>query len=63
MSHVPRGVLDEFIRYVDNDIPFRLIYTPEMKLVDRFYVQEIYRPSIEAIREVDIIDMCTAGED
>ena len=47
----PPDVLDEFAQYVQNDIPLRLISIPDMKLVDRYAVQEFYLPSIETISE------------
>ncbi|KAK3983890.1 hypothetical protein QBC44DRAFT_353977 [Cladorrhinum sp. PSN332] len=47
-------VLDEFFRYVQNEIPFRLIFIPDMKPVDRFFVQEHYLPRITAITEEDV---------
>jgi len=50
----PQEVLDEFFRYVQNEIPLRLIFIPDMKPVDRFFVQEHYLPRITAITEEDV---------
>jgi len=47
-------VLDEFFRYVQNDIPLRLIFIPEMKLVDRFFVQEHYLSRVAMIAQDDL---------
>jgi len=47
----PQAALHEFFRYVQNDIPFRLIFIPEMKLVDRFFVQKYYLPQIAIITQ------------
>ncbi|KAK3363192.1 hypothetical protein B0T25DRAFT_526564 [Lasiosphaeria hispida] len=59
----PQEVLNEFFRYVQNDIPLRLIFIPEMKLVDRFAVQEHYLPSIKAITEDDVGERLSPAAD
>lgn len=56
MARAPEDLLDAFFRYVQNDIPLRLISIPDFKLVDRDAVQEFYLPRIEAITESAIND-------
>ncbi|KAK4203704.1 hypothetical protein QBC40DRAFT_17061 [Triangularia verruculosa] len=51
---VPQDVLDEFFRYVQNEIPIRLIYVKEMRLVDRYFVQQYYLGSIKTMTEKDV---------
>ncbi|KAK7229300.1 hypothetical protein V2G26_001470 [Clonostachys chloroleuca] len=59
----PQDVLDEFFRYVQNDIPLRLISTVEMTLVDRLAVQDYYLPAVEEITETTITNKVLSGID
>ncbi|KAM0246184.1 hypothetical protein ACHAQJ_010323 [Trichoderma viride] len=47
----PQDVLDEFYRYVQNDIPLRLIFVPTHELVDRYFIQTHYESDIQKIIE------------
>jgi hypothetical protein len=46
-----QDVLDEFNRYVMNDIPIRLIYLPTMELVGRNFVKTHFQDRIKEITE------------
>ncbi|KIJ60077.1 hypothetical protein HYDPIDRAFT_99568, partial [Hydnomerulius pinastri MD-312] len=50
----PQDVLDEFSRYVQNDIPIRLIYIPEIRPVSRDFVLQHFLPLVQQITEKDI---------
>ncbi|KAL2669985.1 hypothetical protein Neosp_014864 [[Neocosmospora] mangrovei] len=57
----PRDVIDEFQRILQNDVPLRLIFVPEMKIVDRYTMQEYFRPQVEAITEEDVEELIWQG--
>ena len=57
----PRDVIDEFHRIVQNDVPLRLIFVPEMKIVDRYAMQEYLRPQVEAITEEGVEELIWQG--
>ncbi|KAF4959078.1 hypothetical protein FGADI_1956 [Fusarium gaditjirri] len=59
----PQDVIDEFYRYVQNDIPLRVLFVPEMKLVDRFFVQDYYFPQIQHISEEEVEANISRGSD
>ncbi|KAG2149066.1 heterokaryon incompatibility protein-domain-containing protein [Suillus bovinus] len=46
-----QDILDEFNRYVMNDIPIRLIYLPTMELVGRNFVKNHFQDHIKEITE------------
>lgn len=48
------GIMDAFSSYVFSSMPTRLIYVPEMRLVDRNEVFKIYKPAVTAITEDDL---------
>ncbi|KAG0702636.1 hypothetical protein DFH29DRAFT_491604 [Suillus ampliporus] len=48
------GIMDAFSSYVFSSMPAHLIYVPEMRLVDRNEVFNIYKPAVEAITEEDL---------
>ncbi|KAK0665550.1 hypothetical protein QBC41DRAFT_306009 [Cercophora samala] len=47
-------VQEEFFRYVQNEIPIRLIYVKEMRLVDRAFIQQHYLSRIEMMENDNI---------
>ncbi|KAH7922891.1 hypothetical protein BV22DRAFT_625835 [Leucogyrophana mollusca] len=47
-------LLAEYYRYVMNDIPLRMIYVPEMKLVTRQFVASHLRATIEALTDQEL---------
>ncbi|KAG1822017.1 uncharacterized protein BJ212DRAFT_936645 [Suillus subaureus] len=51
-----QDVLDEFNRYVMNDIPIRLIYLPTMELVGRNFVKTHFQDRINEITEDSIAE-------
>ncbi|KAG2135167.1 hypothetical protein DEU56DRAFT_401519 [Suillus clintonianus] len=55
MPEALTDVLEEFTRYVNNDIPFRLIYLLDMTLVGRSTVKQHFRPLMDEITN-DMID-------
>ncbi|KAG1731343.1 heterokaryon incompatibility protein-domain-containing protein [Suillus paluster] len=55
MPEALKEVLEEFTRYVNNDIPIRLISLPEKKLVGRSAVEQYFRPLMDEIT-ADMID-------
>ncbi|RSL45363.1 hypothetical protein CEP54_014288 [Fusarium duplospermum] len=57
----PRDVMDEFHRIVQNDVPLRLIFVPEMKIVGRYDMQEYFRPQVEAITEDGVEELIWEG--
>ncbi|UPK97392.1 hypothetical protein LCI18_008327 [Fusarium solani-melongenae] len=57
----PRDVMDEFHRILQNDVPLRLIFVPEMKIVDRYTMQEYLRPQVEAITEEGVEELIWQG--
>ena len=59
----PQDVLDYFFQYVQNDIPLRLIFVPDMKLVGRDAVQNLYLPSIQAITESTVEEQLSRTAD
>ncbi|KAG2125680.1 hypothetical protein DEU56DRAFT_566360 [Suillus clintonianus] len=48
------GIIDVFSSYVFSSMPTHLIYIPEMRLVDRNEVFNIYKPAVEAITADDL---------
>ncbi|KAG1745607.1 hypothetical protein EDB19DRAFT_453342 [Suillus lakei] len=48
------GIMDVFSSHVFGGMPTRLIYVPEMRLVDRNEVFNIYKPAVKAITEDDL---------
>ncbi|KAH7919524.1 hypothetical protein BV22DRAFT_974119, partial [Leucogyrophana mollusca] len=48
-------VLEEFIRYIQNDIPIRLIHIPTMRFVDRSFIERYFQQSIEEAVTEDAI--------
>ncbi|EIW81730.1 hypothetical protein CONPUDRAFT_152641 [Coniophora puteana RWD-64-598 SS2] len=40
-------LLEEYERYVHNDIPIRLIYIPEMKLVEKQFILDHFLPALQ----------------
>ncbi|KAG1723183.1 uncharacterized protein EDB91DRAFT_181705 [Suillus paluster] len=48
------GIMDAFSSYVFSSMPAHLIYVPEMRLVDRSEVFNIYKPAVEAVTEEDL---------
>ncbi|KAG1724541.1 heterokaryon incompatibility protein-domain-containing protein [Suillus lakei] len=55
MPEALQEVLEEFTRYINNDIPFRLLSLPKMEFVDRSDVKQHFRPQIDEITD-DMID-------
>ena len=43
-----QDVVDAFHEYIFNEIPSRLIYVPEMKLVGREYVKDYFQDEMES---------------
>ncbi|KAG1780004.1 hypothetical protein EV702DRAFT_1211678 [Suillus placidus] len=51
---VIEGIMDVFSSYVFSGMPAHLIYVPDMRLVDRNEVFNMYKPVVEAITEDDL---------
>jgi hypothetical protein len=55
MPEALEEVLEEFTRYVNNDIPLHLISLPEIRLVGRSTVEQHFRPRMDEITS-DMVD-------
>jgi hypothetical protein len=51
-----REVDDAFNRYVFDEVPLRMLYLPQMKLLERDALKRLYQPHIDQITEEDLQD-------
>ncbi|KAG2116132.1 hypothetical protein DEU56DRAFT_840546 [Suillus clintonianus] len=51
-----RDLEDAFNRYVFDEVPVRMIYLPQMKLLERDALKRLYQPHIDQITEKDLQD-------
>ncbi|KAG1901747.1 uncharacterized protein F5891DRAFT_1144270 [Suillus fuscotomentosus] len=49
-----RDVEDAFNRYIFDEVPVRLLYLPQMKLLERDSLKRLYQPHIDHITEADL---------
>ncbi|KAG1817254.1 uncharacterized protein BJ212DRAFT_1270865 [Suillus subaureus] len=51
-----RDVEDAFNRYIFDEVPVRMLYLPQMKLLERDALKRLYQPHIDHITEEDLQD-------
>ncbi|KAG1890716.1 uncharacterized protein F5891DRAFT_1070478 [Suillus fuscotomentosus] len=49
-----RDVEDAFNRFIFDEVPVRLLYLPQMKLLERDLLKRLYQPHIDHITEADL---------
>lgn len=53
---VLRDVEDAFNHYVFDEVPVRMLYLPQMKLLERDALKRLYQSHIDRITEEDLQD-------